>query len=446
MKRMLCALLLLPLLAGCAVKPQPTFSPSPAVSPAPSLSPEQAELEQTSGRDDLLALSTRLLGEKKYEAAYAAAQKSVQLYPDDDASYTAAAQVLLEQARANYIAIDALLAQGIAADKENVGAIRKWVLENDPHLNLTVPFAPDYADESEINTQGIQPGNLTNARLTEDGWHGGFLSVQAEYVYFAAVNDNLALYKAKRDGSEAERVGKVRAAAINVAGNTLYFSNMDDGGKIYSMRTDGSNLNKLSDDSCGFLSVSGDWIYYDNIADQSRLYTIRTDGSERTPMTKETVILPCVYGEYVYYQIKRMDGGLCRMPISGGEAQPLLPKLVTCYCIAGDYLYYPSPDDTVSLRRMRLDGTQDAEVYRCPMPVTTLNVAGNRLIAAMHDGRTTDRVLVISADTFAVERDVMYGTGLLCTDGRDKMYFADWGDHESWYVMDLTSGEVAKLA
>ena len=97
------------------------------------------------------------------------------------------------------------------------------------------------------------------------------------------------------------------------------------------------------------------------------------------------------------------------------------------------------------IARMRLDGSDAAEVFRSERPIVTVNAAADRLFVSVSDKMTDDQILVVSLDTFTVEQAVTKGTGVICTAGEDGVYFADWGDSNAWYRLDLSSGQVEKV-
>ena len=219
-----------------------------------------------------------------------------------------------------------LLALG-GENAEDIGVLTEWAEQHQPDFSIDIPFSPDYASADEINTEGITAGNLTNAFKQNDGWYGGFLTSQGDWVYLSQMNENYAICKMRADGSEYQRVGDACGTCLNVVGDWLYY--IGAGGKPYKVRTDGSMNTKINDDDCAFLSVSGEWMYYSNFSDDGCLYKVKTDGTEPVKLTEEMVIFPCVSGDWVYYCEKKLEnGGFRRVSVDGGKPQTIAAAFI----------------------------------------------------------------------------------------------------------------------
>ena len=454
MKKSLLFVLLSALILGAVACSQPTLdttiAPSttstqvPATEPAETLSPEEAALANASTGDELRALVAQYKQAKNHGALYAAALKLIEVDPLYTPGYTDAVTALLEMSKNNYAEIDRILAQGIAQGKDGPGYIGEWVTQNEPGLTMTLPTTPDSVPTDEPNTVGITSGNLANMTKVDDRWQAGLLTFQGGWVYFSALNEDRALYRTQVGGKGLQRIGDTRGSFLNVVGDWIYYSNSADSGRPYKMRLDGSESAKISEDSSEFLSVSDGWVYYCNLSDNGCLYTMRDDGSGLAKLVDTVVMSPCVAGEWVYYSAKK-EGGFWRVRTDGSGNELLTDQVKGFWFILGDWIYYLADDKSTVISRMRLDGSDPAEVFRSEKPIVTFNAVGNRLLVSVSDKTNPDQILVVSADTFEVEQAVTKGTDVICTVGEDGVYFADWGDSSAWYMLDLGSGKVQKV-
>lgn len=455
MKRSLYIIMILMLVLGAAAcaspaseSSAPTIVPTqqpmveqtqqPTIEPIQQLTPEEAAIASASTADELRELVEQFKNEKSYEALYLAAIKLVGIDPPYAPGYTDAASALLEMSKSNYEEINSLLARGCQNTKNNAGYIAEWVVQNEPNLKMALPFIPDYTSSDQINTVGITSGNSSNKMKTNGVWQGGLLTTQGEWVYFSSANENFALYKMRINGENIEKLGEVSGSFLNVVGDWLYFCNQNDNNVLYKMRTDGSEKTKITDDGCEFISVSDGWIYYCNISDEGCLYKIGTDGSKRMKLTDCFVMAPYISGEWVYYYAKQ-EGGFWRIRTDGSGKQLLTGQQVGPYCISSEWIYYLTDKNGMVIEKMRLDGSEQTEVYQCDGKVSAMNMAGNRMIVS------GDRILIINMDTLNAEREIDTWSEAVCTAGDGWLYYADGNDGNIWYRIIMDNGETEKL-
>lgn len=292
---------------------------------------------------------------------------------------------------------------------------------------------------AKVNSVGISSGNSSNSLRVDGRWQGGLLTAQGEWVYFSAVNEDLSLYKMQQGGGELQKLGDARGSFLNVIGDWLYFSNRADAGRLYKLRTDGSQLTKVADDACEYVSVAGEWIYYGNNSDQLRLYKVRTDGSGRTRLSESAAMLPYVSGEWVYY-LSKQEGSFWRMQTDGSEQQLVSKQLVRAWCIADDWLYYLTDKNGMCIQRMRLDGSDPADVQAYQADNSTINLVGRRMAVAL-----ADKILIISLETLETEREIDAQTEVICTVGDDWVYYVDNGRGGVWCRFNLETGASEQL-
>ncbi len=398
--------------------------------------------------DELRAMIAQYRAEGNNELLYAAASRLIELDPSDTDAYTAAAEALLAMSRADIDEINSLLALG-ADNAKDVKALTEWAEQHQTSFAINIPFSPDYSSADQINTEGITAGNLTNAFKWNDGWCGGLLTSQGGWVYLSRMDENLAIYKMRADGSGYQRLGEERGTCLNIAGDWLYYINDADGCKPYKMRTDGSMKTKLNEDSCAFLSVSGDWMYYSNFSDGGCLYKVKTDGSDKMKLTDYIVIFPCVSGDWVYYCEKKPDNaGFCRVSVDGGKPQTIMAATMGNYCIEGDWIYYNDQD---TVWRVRTDGSGNEKFFQAPETITAVNIsAGVLYISAglkyeMDGIMIGERIIAIDTEDMAeFLKKFEFNTEPICTGPDGWIYFMDDNEGLAWYAMDA-GGNIKKI-
>jgi hypothetical protein len=408
------------------------------------LSPEEIAIADASTADELRALVERFKKEKNYNGVYLAAVKLTEIDPEYAPGYTDAASVLLEMSKSNYEKINSLLAKGCENAKDNSGYIAEWATQNEPGLKMKLPFIPDITSVDKINKVGITSGNSSNKINMDGSWKGGFLTSQGEWVYFSAPDENCAIYKIRSNGEKRERLGQDSGCFLNVVGDWIYYCNLSDNNRIYKMRTDGSEKTKIADDGCEFLSVSDEWIYYCNINDEGCLYRIKTDGSGRVKLVDTFVMTPCVSGEWVYYFAKK-EGGFFRVRTDGRDKQRVTEQFVGMYCISDDWIYYIDGKDETTIGKMRVDGSEVNEVFRYDKKIATFNVAGGRIFASISDKAKGDKIIIVSMASLEIEKEFNKATEIMCIDGNDRLYYADYSEGRSWYRINVSKGETEKL-
>jgi len=382
-----------------------------------------------------------------FENAYLAARELAELEPDNADAYLAAADALLALNEQNEQEMKRLLAEILANAPDSAQTVGEWMEQNGLEGVVELPFTPDYSDESEINTIGNTPGNMTNA-LKNGGWRGGFVTTQAGWIYFSRFTDDYgAIYKMRVDGSELQRVGEANGYSLNVVGDWLYFVNLFDESKPYRMRTDGSSMEKIVDFSCSFLSVAGDWAYSDGYGEEGALCRFGTDGSDQTPLTDFMVIDCCVYGDWVYFYRKSMeDGGLLRIRTDGSGMQTVVSGIPLCYTVSDDAVYYVNPNDPCSVMQCDMDGGNPKEIYRTGDVVTAMNVSGGTLIVAYgvsfdKDGLTlSNAIATVDLANGAVTDEWEAATEPLCV-GEGCLFYTKDSEGMRWHCLNLETGE-----
>jgi hypothetical protein len=433
--------------AACAVPPVQQTGETETVSATTETYVPTTELDAIAAAeaDELHELIAQYQSEGKYESVYAAASRLIELDPSDTDAYTLAVTALYAKAGADIDEINRLLALG-GENAKDIGALTEWAEQHQPKFIINIPFSPDYSSADQINTEGITAGNLTNAFKQGDGWYGGLLTSQGGWAYLARMDEDLAIYKMRADGSEYQRVGDACGTCLNVVGDWLYY--IGEGGKPYKMRTDGSMASKINDDNCAFLSVSGDWMYYSNFSDGGCLYKVKTDGTEPMKLTDGIVIFPCVAGGWVYYCEKKPENaGFCRVSVDGAKPQTIMAADMGNYCIEGDWIYYNSGD---TIWRVHGDGSGKEVFFKNAKIITAFNIAGRILYISaglkyeMDGYRIGTLIIAIDMESMESLQKVDFNTEPVCTGPDGWIYFMDDNEGLSWYSMDA-GGNIKKI-
>lgn len=254
----------------------------------------------------------------------------------------------------------------------------------------------DSEKESQVvNTMGNDPGNIRN---------GGYASSQGDYIYYCSGGkDEAALYRAKTNGSNLEKLDDANARSINVLGDYVYYTNYDDYNKLYKtnikektteviypyaisdlhvindiiyavsqendqswkavkMDLNGKNVETIFNDVMG-ITLSGNYLLIDLVSGDNnedgmviynRLdhsYHILSDEKWDYIYAEDTLI----YKDKIYF----IDGNnntslLKRCNIDGTDEEILSNYSILAFHIIKNKLYYNYDD---SLYKMNLDGT-----------------------------------------------------------------------------------------
>lgn len=175
---------------------------------------------------------------------------------------------------------------------------------------------------------GNTVGNINNnSRFVEaGGWV--FYSESKQLADGIAIeNPNYGLWRMKPDGTQRTRISKLEGSCFNTFGDRIYFLN----GGIASVKFDGSGLienigNATPAYNKGLLLVN-DTLVFINISDQL-LYTMKTDGTKLTKLTSKNAS-----------KVNFSDG----------------------------WIFYITETPTATLRKIRINGTQDTLVSSTAM-------------------------------------------------------------------------------
>lgn len=198
-------------------------------------------------------------------------------------------------------------------------------------------------------------------------------------------------------------------------GGYVYFSNQSDNGALYRMNMDGNEFEKLYDDNTSYINIHNDNIYY------------RKFNSEQN---KDALF-------------QRMLYGISRLKTDGGAADVIHSGMVDCITLCGNYVYYRYYDNDrlFSLRKVKIDGTEDElisdEDYQ---PICVYN---EKIYFKNESGNHDLMVLDTADDTI---RTVASGNFYMPDAYNGELYFIDLANDRRLTKMSLSSMEKTVLS
>ncbi|MCL2512636.1 MAG: DUF5050 domain-containing protein [Oscillospiraceae bacterium] len=205
----------------------------------------------------------------------------------------------------------------------------------------------------------------TERQMLVDANDAAFINVIGDYIYFGNYAEG-GICRVKIDGSEKKLLTDDYAMYINVVDDWIYYSyrklNGGDNG-VNRIKTDGTAKQKLNDDPSTHINVVGDWIYYQknpNYGGMAGLYRIKTDGTVKQEIKEES---------YAWGGMTVSDGwiycayyaGMIRVKIDGTDEQKLTDEFMQPFSIINDgiyYYHYSDSDNTISMYRIKTDGSE----------------------------------------------------------------------------------------
>lgn len=242
----------------------------------------------------------------------------------------------------------------------------------------------------------IGSGNTAaNLFMRIDDITAGIVARQGDLLCFGNLEDDDRLYTTTRNsGKDLTRLLDGGVSTVNVFEDTVYFCYKEDDFSIHSININGENLTKLAHGPCYDLSFSDGWLYYRT---NDGIYKLAPAGGEPSLMLEGKY--RCVYssGGWVYYLADNEGGGLWRISIQGGEQQPLLTNHhALFYAIQDDSLYcLIDGGDSVDVIRMKLDGSEQVQVFSANGKVDSINISGNRLLIVEPSKDGVNNVIIV---------------------------------------------------
>lgn len=254
----------------------------------------------------------------------------------------------------------------------------------------------------------IGNGNTAaNLFMRIDDITAGIVARQGDSLYFGNFGDGDRLYTAARSrGENLTRLLDGSVSTVNVFEDAIYFCYKEYDYSMYSIDTNGQNLTELVHGPCSDLSFSDGWLYYRT---HDGIFQLPAEGGEPTLLFSGEFCCVYAYNDWVYYLEDNEGGGLWRISTEGGEPQPLLTNHhALSYAIQDDLLYcLVDGGDSMDVIRMKLDGSEQGEVFSANEKIDAINISGNRLLIVepSKDG-ATNVILVWNLDKNTMENSI----------------------------------------
>ncbi len=254
------------------------------------------------------------------------------------------------------------------------------------------------------NLSGNTSGNIHNR---------SYVASQGRWVYFANPDDNMKLYKIRKDGTEKTKLCDDRASWINVTGHSLYYQNGSEHGMLYSININGSKRTCLNDVDRTVTNIQtyGTWIYY--LTSNGEIYLISIQGDHRANLGDESGVKGFTLAdEWIYFS---KDSGLYKMKRNGGSNKEKIVSSAGC-CIIWDRdaLYYRIDNDAIVKRakgeanRYKNISTQgvynvaDGWIYYRNFIKTGTPGGDSGQLSKIHTSGSSDQLLVKASNVIAL--------------------------------------------
>ncbi|GHU49644.1 hypothetical protein FACS1894127_3370 [Clostridia bacterium] len=226
-------------------------------------------------------------------------------------------------------------------------------IETPSDKNTPPPRMSRLSPDEKPDALGYRGGNLGNGGLMADGGDG--------YVYYRSEADGWALYKAKYDGADKQKLSDEIPAGINVFDGWVYYTNYAENFPIYRIRTDGTGKQKLNTAYCAELYVTEKFIFAELCGDRNEreIYQINLDGSNATLLLRD-VRLNYYYDNCIYYTLPPVFS-LWKYDLQSGD-RTQLTDVYSHYISVDDSGVYYWDVNNGSYNQIKTDGTENALV------------------------------------------------------------------------------------
>ncbi len=236
---------------------------------------------------------------------------------------------------------------------------------------------------------------------------------EGDWIYFSNWHDGYSIYKARPDGSNAEKIADDSSRNINFQGEWIYYENIDDQGKIYRIKADGSRREKITDDCAWNMQVQGEWIYYENIDDNDRIYRIKVDGSSREKLNNNRSWNIKLSGDWIYYinfdDFEGAGNSVYRIQTDGSIHEKIIGDSAQYLISDSEWVYYSifdfdNVDNHRRIYRVKKDGSEPERIGKDW--AQELNFEGDWLYYVIgSDGENLHRIKSDGSSRQAVNKD-----------------------------------------
>lgn len=308
---------------------------------------------------------------------------------------------------------------------------------------------------TDTDTQaGPPPASETEETLPNEeklGYTGGNLGAgglmacgEDGYIYYRSEADHWALYKARPDGTEKQKLTDDKASNINVMDGWVYYTNFADDFSLYRQKSDGTGRQKLSPAYCSELYVTEKQIIAGirNGQNGREIITMRHDGSNVTTILPEAA-LKYYYDGFVYYT----DGNLFlwKYNLDTGEHTQLTDVYSTYISVDDSGVYYWRPDEN-AFHHIAPDGNdrlliKNGDCYNyCDGNVYYMKLGYDNYNFFRYDTRTgsEEQLTAFTGQLWNSRGEIMEGVNIYnpgdLFDDDDELYFSD--NATSVYILD----------
>lgn len=143
------------------------------------------------------------------------------------------------------------------------------------------------------------------------------MAMDGEYIYYVSGLD-LALYKAKHDGSDITDLGLEGVLSMMIYDKKIYFKDGYNDYRFTSVDKDGQNKQVITENNVFSYNVNQDYIYYSGDADKGGIFKLKIGESEGQSVSKDMAVHVNITDQYIFYR-KMTDGRIYRCNLDGTE-------------------------------------------------------------------------------------------------------------------------------
>jgi hypothetical protein len=220
-----------------------------------------------------------------------------------------------------------------------------------------------------MKTDGSKQHFIDQFRMGTNDVSG--LVVVNDQIFFSNGDDGDALYRVKKDGSEAKKLNLVSSYKMVYDNEWIYYFHRDPNDsksvqQIRRIRLDGSHDSLVVDNATSNFIIIEDWIYYASIEQDGSIYRIGVDGNNQSKILGfQSGLKLNTDGTRIYY-IDWTTNKLFSITPDGTDILQLSQNDASTIDIAGGWVYYLNGNDLNRSYRVKLDGSNEEKAYLSP--------------------------------------------------------------------------------
>lgn len=270
----------------------------------------------------------------------------------------------------------------------------------------------------------VMSSNLTNIRKLYDK-KTVYLNADSNYIYYVLANNtkennkkgmlpfsNSGVYRIKQNGTELKAFTGNPSAYLLLQGNYIYSQQyrIDDGIALYRYKIDGTDENKLQSKTAFVASVSDNTLYYTGTTNDRNLYSQDLENFKSKVISEGSYLYPIFVEDKLYYIDTTKNNNIYISNREDFKPSLLVKHNCTTYNItnSGKYLYYLVSDKKVKgLYRMDLDTGKEKLLKKGSFK--QISVTENYVFFNDHDNSNT-YFLVTDGGTVINTFDTLFAT------------------------------------